>query len=66
LPQPLGVRVVEIKRPRPGGYERVIPDGTTVLRAGDALIAIGPTAGLERLERGALAGDEAMAHRGID
>jgi chloride channel protein, CIC family len=66
LPQTLGVRVVEIKRPRPGGYERVIPDGTTVLRAGDALIAIGPTAGLERLERGALAGDEAMAHRGID
>ncbi|HVS03180.1 MAG TPA: chloride channel protein [Thermoanaerobaculia bacterium] len=66
LPQTVGVRVVELKRPRGRETERVIPDGETVLRPGDALIAIGPREALERLARGEVARDEASAMREID
>jgi uncharacterized protein with PhoU and TrkA domain len=67
LPQSLGVRVIEVKRQRPGApAERVMPAAETVLRSGDALIVIGPTAAISRLEKGELAGDEALAHSEID
>ena len=67
LPQALGVRVIEVKRQRPGApAERVMPAADTVLRSGDALIVIGPTEAMSRLERGELAADEALAHTGID
>jgi hypothetical protein len=67
LPQTFGARVIEIKRPRPGGPpSRVMPAADTRLAAGDELIVIGPTAAMERLERGELAVDEALAHREID
>jgi CBS domain-containing protein len=67
LPQSYGVRVIEIKRQRPGAPPvRVMPAADTRLRAGDELIVIGPTAAMERLERGELAADEALAHAEID
>ena len=63
LPQNLGVRVIEVKRQRPGApSERVMPAADTVLRSGDALIVIGPTEAISRLEKGDLAADEATAH----
>ncbi len=67
LPQAAGVRVIEIKRPRPGGPPaRVMPAAETELCAGDELIVIGPTAAIERLEKGELDVDEALAHTEID
>ena len=67
LPQSFGVRVIEIKRQRSGGPPiRVMPTADTRLTAGDELIVIGPTSAMERLERGELAPDEALAHREID
>ncbi len=67
LPQTTGVRVIEIKRDRPGGAERVIPGGDTVLRRRDQLIVLGPSeaiAALERME--ATRRDEAQAHLEVD
>jgi CIC family chloride channel protein len=67
LPQSAGVRVIELKRNRPGAPpERVMPTAQTVLRNGDELIVIGPTAAIARLEQGELLVDEALAHREID
>jgi CIC family chloride channel protein len=69
LPQSYGVRVIEVKRPRAGAPPtRVIPAADTILRAGDELIVIGPTAALLRLEKGELlaTADEAVAHVEID
>ena len=67
LPQQFGVRVIELKRPRPGGPpERLMPTADTVLRGGDELIVIGPTVAIGRLERGELHDDEAMAHTEVD
>jgi Trk K+ transport system NAD-binding subunit len=62
LPQALGVRVIELKRQRAGApAERVMPSADTVLRSGDALIVIGPNAGISRLEKGELQEAEALA-----
>ena len=67
LPQSLGVRVIEVKRQRAGApAERVMPAADTVLRSGDALILIGPTAAIGRLEKGELAEDETLAATGIE
>ena len=67
LPQGLGVRVIEVKRQRPGApAERVMPAADTVLRSGDALIVIGPTAAIGRLEKGELAEDETLAATGAE
>ncbi len=52
LPQAAGIRVLEIKRRRGLVEERVIPDGAAILRAGDVLVALGPTRAVEALERG--------------
>jgi len=63
LPRRFGVRVIEIKRPRRDGPEWIVPDATTVLAAGDLLVALGPTAAVESLVAGRLdeleAGEEA-------
>lgn len=66
LPQRLGVRVLELKRHGSRGEERVVAGATTLLRSGDELIVLGPTAALERLSRGKLVADEAAAHAAID
>jgi chloride channel protein, CIC family len=54
LPQLAGVRVIEIKRRSPSGDRRVIPEGGTVLEAGDLLVLLGPTAAVEALRDGQL------------
>jgi len=67
LPQRFGVRVIEVQRRRPNGpAERIVPTAQTVLRPSDQVLAIGPVAALERLERGLVGADEALAHAGID
>ena len=67
LPQRFGVRVIEMKRPRPGAPPaRLMAAADTRLQRGDELIVIGPTAAIERLERGELGVDEALAHAEID
>jgi CBS domain-containing protein len=66
LPQSLGARVLEIRRGVGRSEERVLPEAGTVLRAGDRLTLLGPTAALEALERGETPVGEAAAHRGID
>jgi CIC family chloride channel protein len=66
LPQSLGARVLEIRRGAGRSEERVLPEAGTVLRAGDRLTLLGPTAALEALERGETPVGEAAAHRGID
>jgi CIC family chloride channel protein len=43
LPQTVGARVIQIKRQTETGEERLIPDGQTVLAAGDELVLVGPT-----------------------
>jgi len=43
LPQTVGARVIQIKRRTEMGEERLIPDGATVLLAGDELVLVGPT-----------------------
>jgi uncharacterized protein with PhoU and TrkA domain len=55
LPQTLGARVLEIKRRLPTGQEqRLMPEAETVFHAGDELIVLGPTSGLDELEEGRL------------
>jgi CIC family chloride channel protein len=67
LPQSLGVRVIELKRQRPGApAERVMPAADTVLRRGDALIVIGPTTAISRLEKGELQESEALAEAEVE
>jgi CIC family chloride channel protein len=67
LPQTLGARIIEIKRHGRHGEEQVIPDADTVLKSGDLLVLIGPTAQVESLAEGkAPVLDEALAHRQID
>lgn len=67
LPQRFGVRVIEMKRLRPGAPpQRLMAAADTRLQRGDELIVIGPTAAIERLERGELGVDEALAHAEID
>jgi len=64
LPQVLGARVLEIRRE--GVEERLIPLGETRLEAGDLLTLLGPTETLDRLGKGTLDLDEAVAHLGVD
>ncbi len=53
LPQRFGARLLEIRRPgAQGGVELVLPEAKTVLRAGDELTVLGPTAAVEWLARG--------------
>jgi chloride channel protein, CIC family len=67
LPQSLGVRVIEIKRPGRLGEEKVIPGADTVLEEGDQLAVLGPTTTVEALLAGrSPALDEALAHHQID
>lgn len=67
LPQSHGLRVIEIKRGRPGQEERVIPGAETLFEPEDRLIVLGPTAAVASLEEGsAEAKTEAEAMTGID
>jgi hypothetical protein len=52
--------------PGNGPEERVIPDASTRLEPGDALLLLGPTAAIEALERGEIRQSEAEVHAGID
>ena len=54
LPNRLGVRVLEIKRPRADGVEWFAPGATTVLEPGDDLVILGPTKAVEALAAGRL------------
>ncbi|HYU31559.1 MAG TPA: chloride channel protein [Thermoanaerobaculia bacterium] len=60
LPQTLGARVLEIRRD--GIEDGVIPAADTRLEAGDLLTLLGPTETLDRLAKGVLDLDEAVAH----
>jgi CIC family chloride channel protein len=42
LPQTVGARVIQIKRRTEKGEERIVPDGQTVLAAGDELVLVAP------------------------
>lgn len=67
LPQTLGARVLEIQRTgRAGEVRRVIPEGATVLAAGDRLIVLAPEQVVERIEAGKLVLDEADHMHAID
>jgi CIC family chloride channel protein len=55
LPQVTGCRVIEIKRrDERGVITPIVPDGNTRFVAGDDVLLMGPTAALERIERGEL------------
>lgn len=43
LPQTVGARVIQITRRTERGEERLVPDGQTVLAAGDELVLVGPS-----------------------
>jgi len=43
LPQTVGARVIQITRRTEKGGERLVPDGQTVLAAGDELVLVGPS-----------------------
>jgi CIC family chloride channel protein len=64
LPQVLGARVLEIRRE--GLDEALIPLGETRLEKGDLLTLLGPTDTLDRLDKGTLDLDEAVAHLEVD
>lgn len=67
LPQTVGARIMAIRRSGRHGEENVQPTGDTVLLAGDSLLLLGPTVGLDALAAGPPEPtDEALAHRGID
>ncbi len=67
LPQKYGLRVIEIKRGRPGHEDRVIPGGETDFEAEDRLIVLGPSGAVARLEAGPeIEETEAEAMKGID
>ena len=66
-PQTTGTRVLEIlRRSGNGNEERVIPEATTRLELGDALLLLGPTTAIEALERGEIPQSEAEVHAGLD
>jgi len=54
LPARLGVRVIEIKRPAPDGWEWIAPDAATVLGPADELVVLGPSAAVDALAAGRL------------
>ena len=54
LPQRLGVRVLEVRRPASDGWEWLAADAATVLAASDDLVVLGPTAAIEGLLAGRL------------
>lgn len=60
LPQILGARVMEIRRPGKLGEETILPAGDTRLEPGDLLLLLGPTAKVEALAQGKVA-EEALA-----
>jgi len=64
LPQMLGARVIEIRRN--GLEEAVIPEADTRLEAADLLTLLGPTETLDKLGKGTLEPDEAVAHLPVD
>ncbi|HXO21388.1 MAG TPA: TrkA C-terminal domain-containing protein, partial [Thermoanaerobaculia bacterium] len=66
LPQRVGARVIEIRRPTAGGgEERVMPGGETILRAGDLLVLVGPTGMADTLREEPVL-DETQAHQSVD
>jgi CIC family chloride channel protein len=64
LPQRFAVRVVEIKRPAPGGLEWIVPDAMTELAFGDELVVLGPTNRVDALAAGRF--DEAARDQQTD
>jgi len=54
LPQRLGVRVLELRRPARDGWEWIAADAATVLGASDDLVVLGPAAAIEALVAGRL------------
>jgi Trk K+ transport system NAD-binding subunit len=67
LPQTLGARVLEIRRPSRNGEDAVIPGADTLLQSGDVLLLLGPTESIEALLAGKLTvGEAALASRPID
>ncbi len=71
LPQMLGARVIEIRRNAGDGRrdsveEAIIPEADTRLEAGDLLTLLGPTETLDKLGKGTLEPDEAVAHLPVD
>jgi CIC family chloride channel protein len=54
LTQRLGIRVIEIRRAAAAGWEWIVPDAGSQLAAGDELIVLGPTAGVDTLAAGRL------------
>jgi CIC family chloride channel protein len=59
LPNTLGVRVLEIKRPRSDGAEWFVPGAATILEPGDDLVILGPTKAIEALAAGRVPADAA-------
>ena len=54
LPKLLGVRVIEIRRPAPDGWEWIAPDAATVIAPGDELVVLGPARAVASLLEGRL------------
>jgi uncharacterized protein with PhoU and TrkA domain len=54
LPARLGVRVIEVKRPAPDGWEWIAPDAATVLGPADEMVVLGPSAAVDALAAGRL------------
>lgn len=54
LPARLGVRVIEIKRPAPDGWEWIAPDAATILGPADEMVVLGPSAAVDALASGRL------------
>jgi CIC family chloride channel protein len=61
LPRRVGIRVLEIKRPTRRGADWIVPDAKTILRAGDLLVVLGPTAAVEALAQGRIESAPALA-----
>jgi CIC family chloride channel protein len=67
LPQTLGARVLEIRRPSRNGEDSVLPAADTLLESGDVLLLLGPTESIEALMAGKMKVEEAaLASRPID
>jgi len=66
LPQTLGARVIEIRRPARDGEDLVVPTADTRFASGDLLTLLGPTTTLDAMAAGKVEHDEAVAHLGID
>lgn len=60
LPQTLGARVLEIRRPGKLGEETILPGADTLLQAKDLLLLLGPAAKVEAMAEGRVA-EQALA-----